>query len=120
MAHNARKGDAGAEPLGHWDRFLTEQFSYFLRRLRETPDGDGNLLDRTLVLYGSSNSQTHVNLNYPLLLAGGRGLGLRHGSFHRFGDEIPLSNLYVTMLDRLDVPIETFVDSTGELTEILA
>ena len=120
LAHDARKGDAGAEPLGRWDRFLTEQLSYFLRRLRDTDEGDGNLLDRTLVLYGSSNSQTHVNLNYPLLLAGGRGLGLRHGSFWRFGDETPLSNLYVTMLDRLDVPIDTFVDSTGELSEILA
>ena len=119
LAHEARKSDEGAQPLGQWDRFLTEQFAYFVRRLKETPEGDGTLLDRTLLLYGSSNSQTHVNLNYPLLLAGGRGLGLKHGSFLRFGDEIPLSNLFVTVLNRVGVPANSFVDSTGELTEIV-
>ncbi len=119
LAHDARKNDEGAEPLGRWDRFLTEQFAYFVRRLKETPEGDGTLLDRTLLLYGSSNSQTHVNLDYPLLLAGGSGLGMKHGSFLRFDDEIPLSNLFVTILNRVGVPTEAFVDSTGELTEIL-
>ena len=120
LAHEARKSDEGAEPLGQWDRFLTDQFAYFVRRLKETPEGDGTLLDRTLLLYGSSNSQTHVNLNYPLLLAGGRKLGLKHGSFLRFGAEIPLSNLFVTLLNRIGVPMESFMDSTGELTEVLA
>ncbi len=120
LAHGARKNDDGAEPLGHWDRFLTEQFSYFVSRLKQTPEGDGTLLDRTILFYGSSNSQTHVNLDYPLLLAGGRELGLKHGSFLRFGEEIPLANLFVTILNRLDVPAESFVDSTGELNEILA
>ena len=120
LAHDARKSDDGAEPLGQWDRFLTEQFAYFVRRLKETPEGDGSLLDSTLLLYGSSNSQTHVNLNYPLLLAGGRGLGLKHGHFLEFGEDVPLSNLYVTLLNRLDVREESFVDSTAELTEVLA
>ena len=120
MAHDARKNDAGAEPLGQWDLFLSQQFAYFLGRLRDTPEGEGSLLDRTIVLYGSSNSQTHVNLNYPLILAGGRNLGLSHGEFRRFSEDIPLSNLYVTMLKRLGVPAERFVDSTGELPEILA
>ena len=119
LAHDARKSDEGAEPLGEWDRFLTEQFAYFVRRLRETPEGDGSLLDRTLLLYGSSNSQTHVNLNYPLLLAGGRGLGVRHGRHLRFGDEIPLSNLFVMLLNLMGAPVESFADSRGELTEIL-
>lgn len=119
LAHDARKSDEGAEPLGQWDRFLTEQFAYFVRRLKETPEGDGSLLDRTLLLYGSSNSQTHVNLDYPLLLAGGRGLGLKQGSYLRFGDETPLSNLFVTILNRVGAPMESFVDSSGELTSIL-
>lgn len=120
LAHDARKGDAGAEPLGRWDRFLTEQFSYFLGRLRDAREGDGTLLDRTVVLYGSSNSQTHVNLNYPLLLAGGRGLGLAHGRFLQYGMETPLSNLHLTMLRRLGVDADGFADSTGELRELLA
>ncbi len=120
LAHEARKGDAGAEPLGQWDLFLTRQLAYFLQRLKDTAEGDGTLLDRTLVLYGSSNSQTHVNLDYPLVLSGGRGLGLRHGQYRRFGESTPLSNLFVTMLHALGLPMEAFADSTGELTEVLA
>lgn len=120
MAHDARKGDDGAEPLGKWDLFLSRQLAYFLQRLGDTREGDGTLLDRTLVYYGSSNSQTHVNLNYPLILAGGRGLGLAHGHYRQFGQEIPLSNLYVTMLNKLGVPAQRFMDSTGEMTQILA
>ena len=120
LAHDARKGDVGAEPLGQWDRFLTEQFAYFVRRLKETPERDRSLLDSTVLLYGSSNSQTHVNLDYPLLLAGGRDLGIKHGSYLRFGEDVPLANLFVTILDRVGAATESFVDSTGELTEILA
>ena len=120
LAHDARKGDEGAEPLGKWHRFLNEQFAYFIGRLKETPEGDGTLLDRTVVLYGSSNSQTHVNLNYPLVLAGGRAMGFDHGRFLRFDEEVPLSNLFVTVLNCLDVPTESFVDSTGELGDVLA
>ena len=120
LAHGARKNDAGAEPLGKWDLFLTEQLAYFIERLRQTPEGDGTLLDSTLVLYGSSNSQTHVNLNYPLLLAGGSDMGLAHGSFHKFGTDVPLANLYVTLLNGLGVPVDSFADSTGALDEILA
>ena len=119
LAHDARKGDAGAEPLGRWTTFLTEQLAYFLQRLRDTPDGDGSLLDSTAVLYGSSNSQTHVNEDYPLALAGGRALGFNHGRYLRFGEEVPLSNLFVTLLDRLGAREESFGDSTGELTDVL-
>ena len=120
MAHDARKNDAGAEPLGKWDQFLSQQLAYFLGRLRDSPEGEGSLLDRTIVLYGSSNSQTHVNLNYPLILAGGGSLGLAHGEFRQFSEGIPLSNLFVAILNRLDVAAEGFVDSTGELREIVA
>lgn len=120
LAHGARKGEQGAENLGRWDQFMTEQFAYFLKRLKETPEGDGMLLDHTMVLYGSSNSNTHQNTNYPLILAGGGELGLQHGSFLTYGSDVPLSNLFVTMLNRLDTPVERFVDSTGEISEICA
>ncbi len=73
-----------------------------------------------MVFYGSSNSKTHQNRNYPLLLAGGRGLGIRHGQYLRFGEKTPLANVFVTMLDRLGVPVESFSDSTGEMSELLA
>ncbi len=120
LAHDARKSDDGAEPLGRWHRFLNEQFAYFVGRLAATPEGDGTLLDRTVLLYGSSNSQTHVNSNYPLVLAGGRSLGIRHGRYLRFGDHVPLANLFVSLMNRLGLPADSFGDSTGELSEILA
>ncbi|MCB1065940.1 MAG: DUF1552 domain-containing protein [Verrucomicrobiae bacterium] len=119
LAHGWNK-KGGAEALGKWDQYLAQQLTYFLDRLRTTPEGDGNLLDHTLVLYGSSNSNTHNNTRYPLLLAGGSRLGLKHGQFLKYSEDTPLSNLQFTMLNRLGVPTEKFVDSTGDLTEILA
>ena len=76
------------------------------------------MLDRTIVLYGSSNSRTHNNRNYPLVLAGGNSLGMKHGQYLRYKDDIPLSNLFVTVLDRLGVPVPSFADSTGELSDL--
>ena len=120
LAHGARKGEKGAENLGRWDQFLTEQLARFLTRLKETEEGDGNLLDHTMVLYGSSNSHTHSNQNYPLIVAGGERLGLAHGQYLRYGNDVPMSNLLMTMLNRLDTPVSRFVDSTGELSEIVS
>ena len=89
-----------------------------MQRLKDTQEGDGNLLDHTMIFYGSSNSHTHVNKNYPLLLAGGNKLGLKHGQYLPMTTDVPLSNLFVTMLNRLDTPVDKFVDSTGELDEV--
>lgn len=114
LAHGAGK-KGGPENIGRFDQFLAENLARFLSRLKETPEGDGSLLDRTLVLYGSSNSRTHQNRNYPLLLAGGRNLGLRHNQFLHFDDKTPMSNLFVTMLQALGLESESFVDSTGTL-----
>ncbi|MBC8352421.1 MAG: DUF1552 domain-containing protein [Planctomycetes bacterium] len=119
LAHGAGK-KGGYENLGRFDQFLAEQLSYFLTRLKETPEGDGSMLDSTLVFYGSSNSRTHNNHNYPLVLAGGGQLGLKHGQYLRFTEKTPLSNLFVTMLDRLNVSRDSFADSTGEMSELLA
>ena len=69
LAHGGNKA-GGAESLGKWDQFKAEQLSYFLQRLKDTPEGQGNLLDHTIVMYGSSNSSTHNNRNYPVVLAG--------------------------------------------------
>ncbi len=118
LAHGAGK-KGGQENLGRFDQFLTEQLAHFLKRMAETREGDSSLLDRTMVFYGSSNSKTHNNRNYPLLLAGGGGLGIRHGQYLRCGEDTPLANLFVTMLDRLGVPIDSFADSTGEMSEVL-
>jgi hypothetical protein len=120
LAHGARK-KGGAEQLGRFDQFLAQNHARFLQTLADAQEGDGSVLDRTLVLYGSSNSRTHVNHNYPLLLAGGSNLGIKHGQYLRYDeDKMRLSNLFHTVLDRLGVPTERFADSTGEFTDILA
>ncbi len=114
LAHGANKKD-GAEKLGKFDRFLAENLGRFLQRLKDTPEGEGNMLDRTQVLYGSSNSRTHQNRNYPLLLAGGGGLGLKHNQYLKFSEKTPMSNLFVSMLQAMDVEADRFADSTGTL-----
>lgn len=107
---------------GKWDNWRAQQHAYFLNRLRETPEGDGNLLDRTLVLWGSAHPHaSHDTRNYPIQLAGGSALGFKHGNLHSFeGDKkVPLANLFVSMLNAVDAPVEKFSDSTGEMTELL-
>ena len=116
LAHGAGK-KGGAERLGRFDQFLAQNLARFLQRLKDTPEGENgdNMLDRTLVLYGSSNSKTHQNVNYPLLLAGGSKLGLKHNHFLKFGPDVPMSNLFVSMLHAMGMETESFADSTGAL-----
>jgi hypothetical protein len=112
-----------AEFSGLWDKWRAEQHAYFLQRLRDTPEGDGNMLDRTCVLWGSSHPHaSHSTKNYPLQLAGGGKLGFKHGMLHAFEGEkkVPMANLFVSMLNAVDVPAETFADSTGEMTVLRA
>lgn len=118
LAHGWNK-KGGAEALGKWDRFLAGQFAYFVNRLRTTPEGDASLLDHTMLLYGSSNSRTHNNTNYPIVFAGGKRLGFKHGQFLKFGADTPFANVHATILNRLGVPGESFADSKGEMTELL-
>ena len=119
LAHGWNK-PGGAEALGKWDRFMVEQFASFLSRLASAEEENGSVLDNSVVLYGSSNSNTHNNNNYPLLLAGGSNLGLKHGRFLKFGADVPMSNLFVTMLDCVGVKRKSFADSTGRLPELLS
>jgi len=118
LAHDWNK-PGGAEQLGKWDQWQTQNLHYFLEKLSATPEGEGTLLDNTLVYYGSSNSVTHVNRNYPLILAGGESMGFKHGSHVSFSHETPLSNLYLTVLQQLGVPQSSFADSTGTLDGLL-
>jgi hypothetical protein len=117
LAHGAGKGD-GALKLGRFDQLLAQQLSRFIRRLNETQEYDGTLLDNTLVFYGSSNSKTHNNTNYPLILAGGKSMGFKHNQFLKPGGNVPLANVFVTMLDAMGVPHDGFADSTGELSDL--
>ena len=96
------------------------QFGYFLEKLADIPDGDGSLLDHSLFIYGSgiSDGNLHFHLDLPTLLAGGAGLGVQGGRHLRYDTETPLSNLHVSVLDKLGLPVETFGDSTGPLNTL--
>lgn len=122
LCHGWNKKD-GFEPLGKWDQFLAQRFADFLTRMRNTPavpESETSLLDQTTIIYGCSNSSTHNNNNYPLILAGGKGLGFKHGEYRKFEDSVPLNNVYTTMLRRVGVPLKTYGDGTGELEKLLA
>ncbi len=119
LAHGAGK-PGGIEKLGKFDQFLAQNHAAFLNRMKATTEGDATLLDRTIVLYGSSNSRTHSNHNYPLLLAGGAQLGLKHGQFLKYNErEMRLSNLYATITNRMGLNDEGFSDSTGEMSDVV-
>jgi hypothetical protein len=121
LAHNAVQGGGHLVKLGKYDKFQADLLAEFITKLADTPEAEGTMLDNTIVLYGSSNSQTHVNTNYPMMLVGGEKLGLKHGTFHKLGDaKPPLSNMYLTLLNALDVPAKQFSDSTGTISQIMA
>ena len=118
LAHDVNKNKNGPEERGKWDRYLSEKLRRFIQKLAAVKEGDGTLLDNTSVLYGSSNSVTHQNKNYPLILAGGKSMGFKHNQYLRFGEEVPLSNLFVTIQKRIGVQADSFADSTGEVQEL--
>ncbi len=89
--------------------------AYYLEKLRATPDGDGSLLDHVMVLYGAglSDGNRHSSENLPILLAGGGGGTLDCGRHVQCADPTPMSNLHVTLMDKLGLPVERFGTSTG-------
>ena len=131
--------------LTQTDTFLVEQFSYFLDQLKGHQEEGDSLLDTTQVLWGSGMAygHSHGNANLPTLLAGGRALGLKHGQHVDFNlpkigqynvgdanahyricsrpvdENARLSNLLLTMLQRMDVETERFQDSLGTVSEVL-
>jgi hypothetical protein len=120
LAHGAGK-PGGFPRQGQWNQCLAENLARFLQRLADTPEGDGNMLDNTMVLCGTSNSRTHNNHNYPLVLAGGANMGLKHDQYLTYndnGEDTPMSNLLFTMLNRMGVSDTGFSDSTGDLSEL--
>ena len=92
-------------------------FAEFVDRLRSTPDGDGSLLDHSLLLYGAgmSNSNAHAPVNLPVMLAGGAGGGLRGGRHLTHSKDTPMANLLVAVMDALGVPMDQVGNSTGRL-----
>ncbi|MFY0686673.1 MAG: DUF1552 domain-containing protein [Cyclobacteriaceae bacterium] len=120
LGHHAISHDLSEghwEEWGRYDQWLTKQFSYFIDQLKNTEDEYGSLLDNTLTLYGSACSTTHDAINYPLVLAGGKNMGIKHGNYTKYDEHVPMSNLLLTMLNTVGIQMDQFSDSTGTLPE---
>ncbi len=143
LTHQTKQPE-GWKNFGSYCRFLSEEFGRFASRLKASPelDGSGNMLDNTLLFFGSASSAFHTSRNYPLILTGGRNMGFKHGQYLKYGQgnednqadagvstdkgwrteaehqEAPIANLYVTMLQRLGVETESFAGSSKTLADI--
>lgn len=101
------------------EQYQMQQFARFLAKLKAMEDGDGTLLDHSMVLFGSGmgNANSHTNTNLPIVLAGG---GFRHGEHKAYpqtgAGRVPLSNLFLTLLQRFGVETQRFALSTSTLT----
>ena len=122
--HNLSHHQGNAEKLekiARINRYHIEQLAYFLGRLSEIREGDGSLLDHSMIVYGSGigDGNRHNHDELPILLAGG-GCGTLKGGRHlRYPEQTPLNNLYLSMLERMDHPVDDLGDSTGRLDQLI-
>jgi len=95
-------------------------FAYLVERLRATPDGDGSLLDHSIYMLGSGmgNPDIHNHTNLPIVLAGGRTAGIKGARHIKYEQATPLANLHLTLLDKVGVHLDSFVDSSGRVAEL--
>ncbi len=117
LSHHQNKPDKLAE-FAKLNEFHVDHVAYFLEKLKSTPDGDGNLLDHSMVLYGSpmGDGSVHNHLRVPLFLAG-HANGELKGNWHLLcPDGTPMANVLLTLLHKLGVDIDRIGDSTGEVS----
>ena len=140
LTHAVKKPN-GWKNLGTYNRYQAQEFGRFVKKLKETPEptGNGNMLDNTFAMHGSASSSFHLSRNYPIISAGGKNLGFKNGRYLKFGkgnednqagagivtdagwrgkveaEELPLSHLFVTVLQRLGVKTNSFGGYKGAL-----
>ena len=115
------KGDESMiEKIRRIDRFHVDRYARFVERLAAEPEGDGTMLDNCMVVFGSAigDGNRHNHDDLPILLAGRGGGSLTPGRHLSCKPGTPLCNLYASLLDRMDVPVDRFGDSTGRLAEL--
>ena len=143
LTHAVKKPD-GWKNLGTYNRYQAQEFGRFVTKLRETPEpnGGGNMLDNTFAMHGSASSSFHLSRNYPIISAGGKNLGFQNGRYLKFGsgnednqagagiasdvgwrgkieaEELPLSQLFVTILQRFGVETDSFAGIQGTLERV--
>jgi len=102
--------------------FHVSLFAYYLEKLKATPDGDGTLLDHSVVLYGSGmgNPNVHDHVNLPIIVAGGGAGRMKGGRHIKYTEPTPLANLHLTLLEKVGVRLDKFADSQGTIDELLA
>jgi hypothetical protein len=119
LSHHANNPEK-LEKLAKVNAYHVSLFAYFLDKLKSTPDGDGNLLDHSLYLYGSGmgNPDVHDHIDLPIVVAGGAAGRVKGARHVRYTEPTPLANLHLTLLDRAGVRLNSFADSNGKVAEI--
>jgi hypothetical protein len=103
------------ERMSKINAFHVSLFAEYLAKLAATKEGDGTLLDNSLLLYGSGmgNPNVHDHTNLPIIVAGGANAGVKGNRHLRYEKTVPLANLHLTLLDKAGVKLEKFGDSSG-------
>ena len=119
-ASHHQNNPARLENLTKINTYHVSLMAYFLGKLKATPDGDGNLLDHSLILFGSgmSNSNVHNHSPLPVFVAGGAAGKLKGGRHLKYPEGTPMANLLLTILNKAGIPQDRVGDSTGLLTEV--
>lgn len=116
LSHHENKQDS-IDKIAKIDRYYSEQFCYFLKKLKETPEGDGNLLDHSMIVYGGciSDGNRHDHHDLPILLAGKGGNRIQTGRLLEYPQNTPLNNLFSSMLETVGINDVKFGDGTGQI-----
>lgn len=119
LSHHADE-ELKKKKIAKINHFHSTQFAYFLEKLKSIPEGEGTLLDHCMIVYGSGigDGNAHNHDNLPVLFAGGGGGTIQGGRHIRFKKETPMSNLYLSMLERMGIAVDRVGDSTGRLREL--
>ena len=120
LSHHGNRPD-WLEKMSRVNQLHARQFAYFIGKLKSTEDGDGTLLDRCLLLYGSglSDSSRHLHENLPIVLFGRGNSSIKTGQHIVYEKPTPMANLYLTMLDKMGIQAERIGDSTGKLDQLI-
>lgn len=120
LSHHGNDPDKIAR-MAKINAFHVSLFAEYLEKLKAIPEGNGNLLDHSLILYGSGigNPNVHDHSNLPTIIAGGAAGNVKTGRHIRYGEQTPLANLHLTMLQKVGVQMDSFGDSNGIVNELL-
>ncbi|MGE4054592.1 MAG: DUF1552 domain-containing protein, partial [Vicinamibacterales bacterium] len=118
LSHHDNKPDM-LEKLARIDKYHVELLSYYLQKMASTRDGEGSLLDHTIITYGSgmSDGNSHATKDLPLVVVGG-GVKTKGGRHVMCEADTPLTNLHLSLLDQCGIHLDNFGDSTGRVTQL--